>query len=79
MYDNLQVPGKIQHILCTGNLCSKETFDYLKTLASDVHVVKGDFDDVRHKNCIVRWFHVHQIIMCLEILIYTIAGNYDEH
>ena len=41
-----QVPGKIQHILCTGNLCSKETFDYLKTLASDVHVVKGDFDDV---------------------------------
>ena len=42
----LQVPGKIQHILCTGNLCSKETFDYLKTLASDVHVVKGDFDDV---------------------------------
>ena len=43
---NLQVPGKIQHILCTGNLCSKETYDYLKTLASDVHVVKGDFDDV---------------------------------
>ena len=43
---SLQVPGKIQHILCTGNLCSKETFDYLKTLASDVHVVKGDFDDV---------------------------------
>ena len=43
---SLQVPGKIQHILCTGNLCTKETFDYLKTLASDVHIVKGDFDDV---------------------------------
>ena len=28
-----------------GNLCTKETFDYLKTLANDVHVVKGDFDD----------------------------------
>jgi len=41
-----QVPGKIQHILCTGNLCTKETYDYLKTLASDVHIVKGDFDDV---------------------------------
>ncbi|KJE88475.1 vacuolar protein sorting 29 isoform 2 [Capsaspora owczarzaki ATCC 30864] len=39
-------PGKIQHILCTGNLCSKDSFDYLKSLASDVHVVKGDFDEV---------------------------------
>lgn len=42
----LQVPGKIQHVICTGNLCTKETYDYLKTIASDVHVVKGDFDDV---------------------------------
>ena len=41
-----QVPGKIQHILCTGNLCTKETYDYLKTLAGDVHIVRGDFDDV---------------------------------
>lgn len=40
------MPGRIQHILCTGNLCTKETYDYLKTLASDVHVVKGDFDEV---------------------------------
>ena len=42
----LQVPGKIQHILCTGNLCTKESYDYLKTLASDVHVVRGDFEEV---------------------------------
>lgn len=40
------MPGKIQHILCTGNLCTKETYDYLKTLAGDVHIVRGDFDDV---------------------------------
>lgn len=45
-FKKLLVPGRIQHILCTGNLCTKETFDYLKTLASDVHVVKGDFDEV---------------------------------
>ena len=43
---NSQVPGKIQHILCTGNLCCKDTFDYLKSLANDIHIVKGDFDDV---------------------------------
>jgi len=41
-----KVPGKIQHILCTGNLCGKEIMDYLKTLANDVHVTKGDFDEV---------------------------------
>ncbi|CAN8192714.1 unnamed protein product [Coccothraustes coccothraustes] len=35
----------IQHILCTGNLCTKDTYDYLKTLAGDVHVVRGDFDE----------------------------------
>ncbi|KAK3753273.1 hypothetical protein QZH41_015213 [Actinostola sp. cb2023] len=40
-----KVPGKIQHILCTGNLCTKDSYDYLKTLASDVHIVRGDFDD----------------------------------
>lgn len=63
-----QVPGKISHIISTGNLCCKvrrrvstmiffsrffvqrkrgaqEVFDYLKTIANDVHVVKGEFDD----------------------------------
>jgi putative phosphoesterase len=40
------LPGKIQQIICTGNVCDKETYDYLKTVASDVHVVRGDWDDV---------------------------------
>ena len=39
------VPGRIQHILCTGNLCGRDSYDYLKTLANDVHVVRGDFDE----------------------------------
>lgn len=42
----LLVPGKIQYILATGNLCAKEVVDYLKTIASEVHIVKGDFDEV---------------------------------
>lgn len=25
----------------------QESFDYLKTLATDVHVVQGEFDEVR--------------------------------
>jgi len=44
-FRKLLVPNKIQHILCTGNLCAKESFDYLKSLASDVHIVRGDFDE----------------------------------
>lgn len=45
-FKKLLVPGRIHHILVTGNLCTKESFDYLKSLASDVHVVRGDFDEV---------------------------------
>ncbi|XP_054167456.1 vacuolar protein sorting-associated protein 29 [Oppia nitens] len=44
-FKKLLVPGRIQHILCTGNLCTKESLDYLKTLATDVHIVRGDFDE----------------------------------
>jgi len=44
-FKKLLVPGKIQHILSTGNLCAKDIQDYLRTLASDVHFVKGDFDE----------------------------------
>ena len=33
-------PGKIQHILCTGNVVDKLTYDYLRSLAADVHVVR---------------------------------------
>ncbi|KAJ7309640.1 hypothetical protein JRQ81_007696 [Phrynocephalus forsythii] len=44
-FKKLLVPGKIQHILCTGNLCTRESYEYLRTLAGDVHVVRGDFDE----------------------------------
>lgn len=40
-------PDKISHILCTGNLTTKEELDFFKRLAPKVHVVKGDFDEVR--------------------------------
>jgi putative phosphoesterase len=37
------VPGKMQHVICTGNLGS-EQYDELRELAPNVHVVSGDFD-----------------------------------
>jgi predicted phosphodiesterase len=46
-FKKLLVPGKIQQILCTGNVCDQETYEYLRTVAVDVHVVRGDYDEVK--------------------------------
>jgi len=43
-FKDLLVPGKMQHVLCTGNVCSKTTEEYLRTLANSVHIVRGDMD-----------------------------------
>jgi vacuolar protein sorting-associated protein 29 len=43
-FKDLLVPNKMQHVLCTGNLCSKTMEDYLRTLANSVHIVRGDLD-----------------------------------
>lgn len=43
-FKKLLVPGRIHHVLATGNV-GKEAYDYLKTLANDIHIVRGDFDD----------------------------------
>jgi vacuolar protein sorting-associated protein 29 len=57
-FKKLLVPGKIQQILCTGNVCDKETYEYLKTIAPDVNVVKGDYDEVRSR----RSFQTHTVL-----------------
>lgn len=40
----LLLPGKIQYVLCTGNLCSAEVSEYLRSISPDVHIVAGDMD-----------------------------------
>ncbi|KAK0528016.1 Vacuolar protein sorting-associated protein 29 [Tilletia horrida] len=70
-FKKLLVPGKIQQIICTGNVCDKETYDYLRTVAGDVHVVKGDFDEnphfpqsltIHHPPLRIGVLHGHQVI-----------------
>lgn len=46
-FKTLLLPGKIQYILCTGNLCSTEVDEYLHSVSPDVHIVAGDMDSVR--------------------------------
>ncbi|WOL03788.1 hypothetical protein Cni_G12508 [Canna indica] len=43
-FKSMLVPGKIQHILCVGNLCIKEVYDYLKSLCPDLYVTQGEHD-----------------------------------
>ena len=44
-FQRMFVPNKMQHVLCTGNLSTKEQYDELRSLAPNVHVVRGSFDD----------------------------------
>jgi vacuolar protein sorting-associated protein 29 len=44
-FQRMLVPNKMQHVLCTGNLVTKEQHDELKSLAPNVHIVRGDFDE----------------------------------
>jgi len=70
-FKKLLVPGKIQQILCTGNVCDKETYEYLRTISPDVHVVKGDYDEsstfpmsitVNHSPITIGVIHGHQSV-----------------
>ena len=43
-YKAILTPNKVQHVLCLGNIGNQETYDWLKSLSKDFHIVKGDFD-----------------------------------
>ncbi|KAJ2781477.1 Vacuolar protein sorting-associated protein 29 [Coemansia javaensis] len=43
-FRKLLVPGKIDKILCTGNLTDGATLEYLRSITPDVSVVRGEFD-----------------------------------
>jgi len=70
-FRKMLIPNKTQHVLCTGNLCTKEQYDYLRTLAPSVHIVRGDMDELPNlpEDTVVRigefkigLCHGHQIV-----------------
>ena len=78
-FKSILVPNKIQHVLCLGNIGNQAAFDYLHSLSSDFHVIKGDYDinrDLPEKKSVqignfrIGMIHGHQIIPMddLEIL-----------
>jgi len=38
-------PNKVSAVFCTGNIGSRESFDWVKSLSSTFYVVKGDYED----------------------------------
>ncbi|KAL9100541.1 MAG: hypothetical protein Q9163_004098 [Psora crenata] len=71
-FKKLLAPNKISQVLCLGNLTDKETYDYLRSIAPDLQIVKGDFDVeapnlalskvVTHGSLRIGFTHGHTII-----------------
>ncbi|KAK5094736.1 Vacuolar protein sorting-associated protein 29 [Exophiala xenobiotica] len=71
-FRKLLTPGKIGQTICLGNLKDKETFDYLRQVAPELHIVKGDYDVdtpnlalskvVQHGNMRLGFTHGHTVI-----------------
>lgn len=70
-FRSLLVPGKIHKVLCTGNLCTGEMHDFLRSICSDITVSQGNLDDnqkyndtqlVNIGNFKVAVCHGHQIV-----------------
>jgi vacuolar protein sorting-associated protein 29 len=46
-FKELLKPNKVQYVFSTGNLGCREVVDWVKSLSSQAHIVRGDFDEVR--------------------------------
>jgi vacuolar protein sorting-associated protein 29 len=71
-FQKLLTPGKIGQILCLGNLTDRETYEFLRQVAPDLQMVKGDYDVdspnlplskiVTHGSLRIGFTHGHTII-----------------
>jgi len=71
-FKKLLTPNKIGQILCLGNLTDRETFEFLRGIAPDLQIVKGDFDTeapnlalskvVTHGSIRIGFTHGHTLI-----------------
>ena len=69
-FKSILIPNKIQHVLSLGNIGSRESYDWLKSLSNDFHKVKGDFDegDIPEKKVVqigefkIGMIHGHQVL-----------------
>ncbi|KAJ2008113.1 Vacuolar protein sorting-associated protein 29 [Coemansia thaxteri] len=70
-FRKLLVPGKIDQILCTGNLSDRATFEYLRSITGDVLVARGEYDDRASNNYPISVRVQHQ-----ELTVGLVNGHY---
>lgn len=69
-FKEILIPNKIQHVLSLGNIGSRESYDWLRSLSNDFHCVKGDYDegDMPEKKVVqigefkIGMIHGHQVL-----------------
>ena len=69
-FKTILTPNKVQHVFCLGNVGNQETYDWLKSLSKDFHMVKGDYDqeDAPEKKVVeigdfqIGLIHGHQVL-----------------
>ena len=69
-FKTILTPNKVNHVLSLGNIGNRESYDWLKSLSSDFHEVKGDFDtnDIPERKVLkigeftIGMLHGHQIM-----------------
>lgn len=59
-FKRMLVPGKMQHVICTGNLSSQD-YEDLRGLAPNLHVVAGDYDNTNSSGLIFPETRVLQV------------------
>ncbi len=69
-FKSLLIPNKIQYVLSLGNNGSRESYDWLRSLSSNYHAVKGEYDEtnlpetkvVQIGEFKIGMIHGHQVI-----------------
>ena len=69
-FKQILIPNKLQHVLSLGNIGSRESYDWLRSLSNDFHGVKGDYDegDMPEKKVVtigefkIGMIHGHQVL-----------------
>ena len=69
-FKSILIPNKLQHVLSLGNIGSRESYDWLKSLSNDFHTVKGDYDEgeIPEKKVVqigefkIGMIHGHQVL-----------------
>ena len=69
-FKSILIPNKLQHVLSLGNIGSRESYDWLRSLSNDYNGVKGDYDDgdMQEKKTVtigefkIGMIHGHQVL-----------------